>query len=95
MPGFNNVWYHHDASSSYPALLSEYAISSLLAASASEAISTKSKLQGVRVAGTDYCVACTRKNIDTKLSHVKDQLNALLKANNVGVALKEGGLPST
>ena len=52
-------------------------------------------LQGIRLLEDDYCTQCVKKNIDDELSHIKDQLNALIAANNVGVAVKKDNyLPS-
>ena len=52
----------------------------------------------MRLPGTDveYCASCTRSKIDgDELSGVKDRLDALLKANDIGVNVRKAALPST
>ena len=65
-------------------------------------MTTKLKLQGVRLPSPDgkdldFCVRCAIRhaNDNPKLRSIKEQLNALLKDEKIGVALKDDGLPSS
>ena len=51
-------------------------------------ITTNRKLQGVRLPDADYCNYCTHRMIDGELSGIKDRLNELLKATNIGARVK-------